>query len=121
MNSLISETADRIIAGGFDPRTSPWAHRVCVMLLTAQGLIDNGGLDYFFGNEFEGDPDMNDFPRVYDAVGAKMSAAALKEALARAKGGAANYEDLNDLLWNESEHNYDLLEEYILAHAANYA
>lgn len=91
------------------------------MLLTAQGMIDNGGFEYFFENDFEGDPDMNDFPLVYAAVGAMASAAAVKEALVRAVDGPSSYDDLNELLWKESEHNYGLLEAYISAHAASYA
>lgn len=120
MTSLITETANRIIAGGFDPRRSPWEHRVCVMLITAQGIIDNGGFEYFFENEFEGDTDMSDFPRVYEAIGAESSAAAVKEALVRAANGSSSFDDLNEVMWKDSERNYGLLEAFISAHPANY-
>lgn len=120
MVKLISETADRILAGGFNPRTSPWEHRVCMMLITAQGIIDNGGFEYFFESEFDGSPDMNDFVLVYDAVGASSSANAVKEALLRAKEPVPYYADLDDLLWQQSEQNYARLADYIAAHPASY-
>ena len=91
------------------------------MLHAAQGIIDNGGLEYFFESPFEGDPDMEDFPRVFEAVGAVSSAAALREALDRAKSNSPVYDDLNKLLWDESETNYALLSDYIKTHESSYA
>lgn len=92
-----------------------------MLLHAAQGIIDNGGFEYFFESPFEGNPDMEDFPRVFDAIGATASAAAVQEALTRASRPDAGYDDLNQVLWRESERNYALLEKYIKAHEGSYA
>ena len=92
-----------------------------MLLHAAQGIIDNGGFEYFFESPFEGNPDMEDFPRVFEAVGAASSAKAVREALGRSRSVHPIYEDLNQVLWKESEQNYALLEQYISAHAASYA
>lgn len=120
-HDLITETMKRVTARGFDPRRSPWDHKVCVLLHAAQGIIDNGGFEYFFESSFHGNPDMEDFPRVFEAVGASSTAGAILEALQRSRIAGANYDDLNKLLWRESEQNYQLLEAYITAHAESYA
>ena len=118
---LVTHTMRRITAGGFDPHTAPWEHRVCVMLHAAQGIIDNGGFEYFFEAPFEGHPALDDFPEAFEAVGAQSSAAALREALKRASSPPASFSDLNSVLWRESKLNYQLLGRYITEHASSYA
>ena len=76
--ALITATMQRICAHGFNPNHAPWEHKVCVMLHAAQGIIDNGGFEYFFEAPFEGHPAPDDFPNVFEAVGAHTSAAALR-------------------------------------------
>jgi len=119
--ALITETMQRICARGFDPNRAPWEHKVCVMLHAAQGIIDNGGFEYFFEAPFEGRPVPDDFPSVFEAVGAHTSAAALREAFKRAGLLHASFHDLNSILWRESRRNYELLGAYIRAHASSYA
>lgn len=92
-----------------------------MMLITAQGVIDNGGFEYFFENEFDGNPDMSDFVLVYEAVGASSSASAMKEALIRSRNPEADYDDLNSLFWAQNDTNLDLLREYIAARPASFA
>lgn len=111
----------RVTSRGFDPHTASWEHKVCVLLHAAQGIIDNGGFKYLFESPFEGNPEMKDFPRVFEAVGAISSAEAVRAALARSVDPHTNYEDLNRVLWRESEQNYALLEQYIRAHESSYA
>jgi hypothetical protein len=116
MVDLIDATVDRIVKKGFDPNQSPFAHKVAVMLTTAQGIIDNGGFEYFFGLPFHVQPNMEDFVAVYESVGANRSAKAFEEAISRSKTPDPTYEDLNQILWAESESNYKQLEAYIEAH-----
>lgn len=83
------------------------------MLVTAQGIIDNGGFEYFFGVPFQIEPNMTDFVTVYATVGANSSAKAFGTAISRSKTSDPKYEDLNQILWTESESNYKKLEAYI--------
>ena len=120
MADLIDVTVDRIVKNGFDPIQSPFAHKVAVMLTTAQGIIDNGGFEYFFGVSFHVQPNMEDFVTIYEAVGATRSAKALEEAISRSRAPDPTYEDLNQVLWAESENNYKQQEAYIGAHRGLY-
>jgi len=118
---LITKTMRRITSRGFNPGLAKWEHKVCVMLHAAQGIIDNGGFEYFFETPFEGRPDLGEFPKVFEAVGAHASAAALREAINRSASPQATYDDLNSVLWRESERNHELLSVYISTHASSYA
>ena len=120
MADLIDVTVDRIVKNGFDPIHSPFAHKVAVMLTTAQGIIDNGGFEYFFGVPFNMESNIEDFVTVYETVGAIESAKAFREALSRSQIPNPTYEDLNQILWTESENNYQHLEAYIEAHRGLY-
>ena len=116
----VTRTLVRLTTRGFDLRRAPWEHKVCVLLHTAQGVIDSGGLERFFAEAFDGSPDLEDFPKVYDAVGAHESADALREALARSRTDHPAYEDLNGILWDESEHALELLARYIETHEQSF-
>jgi hypothetical protein len=118
---LITSTMQRVTSKGFNPREASWDHKVCVMLHAAQGIIDNGGFEYFFERPFDGDPLMEDFPKVFEAVGANSSANAVREAIRRSQSPAPKYDDLNNILWRDSENNHELLSMYITAHASSYA
>ena len=118
---LIDITVDRLIKSGFNPVNSPFAHKVAVLLTTAQGLIDNGGFEYLFGYPFEQEPIKDDFVLVYEAIGAKDSSIAFQKALSRSTSPVADYEDLNKVLWKNSEQNYALLESYIKTNAKQFA
>jgi hypothetical protein len=120
MSDLINATVDRLVQRGFDPVHAPFAHKVAVMLVTAQGLIDNGGFEYLFGNRFRQEPRMEDFIAVYEAVGAPKSAQAFREALASWKSGKASYAAFDAVLWSSSESNYEKLEAYIASHEQEY-
>jgi len=123
MNAVefVTHTMRRITAQGFDPHLASWEHKVCVMLHAAQGIIDNGGFEYFFEAPFEGHPALDDFPRVFEAVGAYVSAAAIREAIKRAQLPGATYDDLDAVLWRESPNNLQLLSTYIADRAGSYA
>lgn len=55
--------------------------RVVIMVSTAQGIIDNGGLQYFFENNFPEKPPYALFVDAYRAIGAKKEAAALESSI----------------------------------------
>ena len=110
----IDETFDKIMASGFNVNTAPLQNKVVVMITTAQGIIDNGGFDYFFESEFEDSPDMQDFVTVYKEIGAIESAVAIEKALKiNASGMLAIYDALNEVMFRESDSNFKKLSEYI--------
>lgn len=118
---FITSIIRRVTSKGFNPREASWVHKVCVMLHAAQGIIDNGGFEYFFESPFDSDPVMEDFPEVFETVGAHSSAEAVREAIRRSLSPAPKYDDLNNILWRDSEYNYELLSNYITAHASSFA
>jgi hypothetical protein len=55
--------------------------RTVVLVHAAQGIIDNGGLQYFFESDFPGQPPYSVFVDAYRAIGADEEASALAEAV----------------------------------------
>jgi hypothetical protein len=51
--------------------------RTVVLVHAAQGIIDNGGLQYFFESDFSGQPPYSIFVSAYRAIGANEEADAL--------------------------------------------
>jgi hypothetical protein len=68
-------------AGG-DPRALEEPFRTAVIVCAAQGVIDNGGLHYFFAADFPHHPPYATFVAAYRAIGADAAAAALERAAA---------------------------------------
>jgi hypothetical protein len=60
-----------------DPNLLPAPVRIVVLVHAAQGIIDNGGLQYFFESDFEGQPPYLVFVDAYRAIGADEEAEAL--------------------------------------------
>ena len=113
---LINFTFNKIIEGGFNPRTSPLKDKVVVMVLSAQGVIDNGGFEYFFEEEFNGNPDLNDFVLVFNAIGAIESSAAIENAIAIKEDGEPDkFDQLEEIMFANSGANYSKLAAYIKA------
>lgn len=56
--------------------------RTIVVIVSAQGVIDNGGLHYFFESDFPGCPAYETFVDAYLEIGAVEAARALAEAVA---------------------------------------
>ena len=65
-------------AGGVAGLAAPV--RTVVLVHGAQGVIDNGGLRYFFEADFPGKPDYGLFVEAYGAIGAEDAARVLAEA-----------------------------------------
>jgi hypothetical protein len=55
--------------------------RTVLLVHAAQGIIDNGGLQYFFESDFPHQPPYSDFVDAYRAIGADAEATALAEAV----------------------------------------
>ena len=65
----------RIEAAGGDPRAIPEPWQTFVIVETAQAIIDNGGLGYFYEGDFPGKPPYSLFSSAYRTVGAEQVAA----------------------------------------------
>lgn len=85
-NSLLDRASavvfDRLEAVGGDPRKLPHPLRVVTIVYSAQGIIDNGGLQYFFEADFPGKPPYTVFVEAYEAIGLHDAAALLAQAVA---------------------------------------
>lgn len=55
--------------------------RTVVLVHAAQGIIDNGGLEYFFESDFPGQPPYSRFVEAYRRIGALEEAQALADAV----------------------------------------
>ena len=64
-----------------DPDKLPPPVRTVVLVHAAQGLIDNGGLQYFFESDFPGKPPYSVFVEGYRTIGANGEADALADAV----------------------------------------
>ena len=53
-----------------------------VVVYTAQGIIDNGGFQYFFESDFPNNPDYKLFSESYKRIGAKSAAENIDKAVA---------------------------------------
>lgn len=64
-----------------DPTLLPPVVRAVALVVAAQNLIDNGGLQYFFESDFIGKPPYSMFVEAYRAIGANDEAQALEDAV----------------------------------------
>jgi hypothetical protein len=65
-----------------DVTSLPEPVRIVVLVHAAQGVIDNGGFQYFFESDFPGKPAYWLFVEAYRAIGADEAAATLEMAVA---------------------------------------
>ncbi|MCH2174217.1 MAG: DUF4375 domain-containing protein [Lentisphaeria bacterium] len=54
-------------------------YQTIAIIYNAQGIIDNGGLPYFFENDWPGQPNYDIFINAYEKIGQDDSANALRE------------------------------------------
>jgi hypothetical protein len=62
------------------PEKLPVPLKTVVIFVSAQGVIDNGGLEYFFESDFPGAPPYSLFVEAYRNIGAAAEATAIAEA-----------------------------------------
>lgn len=67
---------------GDDMSRLPDSVRTFLLVNGAQGVIDNGGYKYFFGEDFLGTPPYDDFVDAYEAIGCIRQAADLRRVAA---------------------------------------
>ena|ERR1041384_4847431 len=84
-DEVLTKTADIVFADVH--RDAPLAHlpaarQVFVRIYTAQGIIDNGSLPYFFASDFPDTPDYSVFSDAYREIGANDVAHWLEAAVA---------------------------------------
>ena len=104
----------KIIANGFDVNTSPLTHKVVILVYSAQGIIDNGGFEYFFENPFEGNPDYQCFVKSFFQIGAIECSEAIKKAIKlNALEENSKFTELDHILYENSEENYNKLRAYV--------
>jgi hypothetical protein len=64
----------RLEATGGDPDALPIAVKTLIVVYSAQGIIDNGGLEYFYESNFPLEPTYSTFSSAYISVGALSAA-----------------------------------------------
>jgi len=83
-DDLLDAAADRAFAklkrAGGDPRSLEDPFRTVAIIYSAQGVIDNGGLRYFFESDWPGQPAYVVFAKAYRNIGATAHALAIEEA-----------------------------------------
>ena len=72
----------RLAAADDDLTALPAPLQTVLLLTSAQGLLDNGGLHAFFGAEFPGRPPYGLFVAAYERIGAAAEARGLARAVA---------------------------------------
>ncbi len=78
---LAIEHAMKAAANVKDVAKLPTPVRTVALVHSAQGVIDNGGLQYFFESDFPGKPDYALFIEAYREIGADDAAKTLEEAV----------------------------------------
>ena len=81
-DELIDVAFRRLRRVGNDPSRLPDLERTVVSVTTAQGIIDNGGFQYFFEMDFPNRPLYRVFTDAYRAVGATRAAERIDQAVA---------------------------------------
>jgi hypothetical protein len=67
---------------GGDPSKLDLPQQTVAILYSVQAIIDNGGFQYLFENDFPGDPPYSNFAEAYRRIGANAAAERLEKAVA---------------------------------------
>ncbi len=67
-------------AGG-DPSRLPEPVETVAVVQAAQGIIDNGGLEYFYESDFPGNPPYSFFVEAFRRIGAEPVASCIEDSL----------------------------------------
>lgn len=112
--SLVMRTMDRIVSRpGFDIRSASKAEQTVVVVVSADGVIGNGGLGYFFEQPWDGDPTPDIFIDAYRSIGADACADALTTAFT--ERDPDRYDSLEDPFFEAFDDNMTRLAAFIRA------
>src|SRR5579863_7069036 len=67
---------------GGDPSKLDLPQQTVAILYSVQAIIDNGGFQYLFENDFPSDPPYSNFAEAYRRIGANAAAERLEKAVA---------------------------------------
>lgn len=119
ISTLFESEFDRITKAGFDRKTASLYKKVIVMVTTAQGIIDNGGFEYFFETKFEGPTEYCDFIEVYREIGMHKCATTMEQAVCELSSKQPKFDLFDDVMFDQSRKVYAALEEYAEAKSLN--
>lgn len=74
LNQASDYALARLKSAGGDINYLPTPLQTVVVVNSAQGIIDNGGLEYFYGSDFDGTPPYSFFVEAYRRIGADSAA-----------------------------------------------
>jgi hypothetical protein len=84
MNPLLDQASEiafaQLKSAENDISRLPEPLRTVVIVCSAQGVIDNGGLEYFFESDFDGTPEYSSFVAAYRRIGAESAASCIESA-----------------------------------------
>lgn len=72
----------RLAAAGGDVSALPVPLQTLLLIESAQGIIDNGGLAFFYEADFPNNPPYSDFVEAYRRIGADTAAACIEQSAA---------------------------------------
>jgi hypothetical protein len=81
LDHAIEVTLNALRAASGDLEALPAEMQVVLRVHSAQGVMDNGGLQYFFESNFEDTPPYSAFVDAFRTIGASKAAAKLAEAV----------------------------------------
>jgi hypothetical protein len=81
IDPALAKVTDQLAAVNEDVRRLRLPQRTFLLVYGAQGIIDNGGLRYFFENDFPHQPPYSLFVNAYRRIWSRKEAAALSRAV----------------------------------------
>jgi hypothetical protein len=100
-NALLADAGD-------DLRRLPAEVATFLRVIAAQGVIDNGGYCYFFGNDWPGNPPYGDFIQSYRDIGCTSQAEDLARVVGTFPFAEPHLSRERRLLYIEQNYNEDL-------------
>jgi hypothetical protein len=101
--SLLDKASDyafaRLKEVGGDVSRLPMPLQTVVVIYSAQGVIDNGGLEYFYESDFDGTPEYSFFVNAYRRIGAESAAACIEESAAMFPFGQPHLHEAKRQQW----------------------
>ncbi len=92
----------RLKEEGGDIFRLPVPLQTVVVVYSAQGIIDNGGLEYFYENDFDGLPPYGFFVDVYRRIGAEDAASCIETSAAMFPFSEPHLSETSRQVWLDS-------------------